>query len=67
MIVIWGLPKHETRKYMEEVLSTKCHNDVDVDRVIEYAEQHGWHDIRVSRMNDTPEYPDFISTIRPSW
>jgi hypothetical protein len=64
IIVIWGLPKGETERYMEAVLSSRCKTEDDVRKVKAAAAADGWHSFRVATMDDN-EKPDFASAVRP--
>jgi hypothetical protein len=61
-ILIYGLPKGEARPYMEELLSTKCKTQADVNHVLTLLNnQEGYHSFRVATYNG--EAPDFTKTL----
>jgi hypothetical protein len=60
-ILIYGLAKGEKRDYMEELLSTNCKNDNDIEKVIKHAKGFGYHSFRIANYNG--EAPDFVATI----
>ena len=55
--LIYALPKGETERYMEDLISSHCKSKADVDRVIAAASKDGWHSFRVTEYNG--EAPDF--------
>lgn len=61
-ILVYGLPKGETERYTEVLLSTKCRNENDVERIKEAAIKDGFHDFRVTRFVPG-KLPNFIKTI----
>lgn len=60
-ILIYGLAPNETRDYMEELLSTQCTNDAQVQELIAKATKAGYHSFRVTSYNG--EAPDFTKTL----
>ena len=62
-ILIYGLPKGENRLYMEELLSTKCKTQADIDHVITLlTNQEGYHSFRIANFNW--EMPNFANTVQ---
>ena len=47
-ILVYGLPQHETRGYMEILLSTQCKNKGDIALVKEKAILAGFHSFRIA-------------------
>jgi len=45
-ILIYGLPKGETRAHMKHLLSYKCANDAEAEAVKARATAYGWHSFR---------------------
>ena len=60
-ILIYALPKGETRDYMECLLSTQCKSLQDIRKVRAQATAEGWHSIRIATYNG--EAPDFVRTV----
>jgi hypothetical protein len=61
-ILVYGLEKNETRSYMESLLASNCKNFRDVHKVIQVAQQHGFHSFRIANYNDGHK-PDFTKTL----
>lgn len=59
--IIYGLPKGETERYMEVILSTQTTTKAQQDQVIARATQDGWHGFRIAYFNG--EKPDFLAAI----
>jgi hypothetical protein len=53
-VVIWGLPKGETERWKEQILSTQCRTDEQQKKIIEAATADGWHSFRVSKIDSKP-------------
>lgn len=62
-IVIWGLAPGETRDYMEEILSTQCKTESDIEKIKAVATKKGYHSIRVTNFTQNDK-PDFLATVR---
>ena len=63
-ILIYGLPKGETRDYMESLLACFPANtkaEENKARVFEAAKNDGWHSFRITSY--AGEAPDFIKAI----
>ena len=61
--LVYGLRAGQTERYTEELLSSRCRNTADVEKVKAAASRDGWHSFRVARF--TPgEKPDFVATIQ---
>lgn len=60
-LLIYGLAKGETERYTEELLSTRCRTQKDVDALIERASKDGWHSFRLATYDGSP--PDFVGAI----
>ncbi len=62
--VVYGLADGETERYMETLLfhAHKRLTQEQVDKVIDYAKNRGWHSFRVSHI-DLSEAPSFADTI----
>jgi len=61
-ILLYGLPKHETRDYMEDLLATDCASLADIARVKAVASAAGYHSFRVAYFNG--EKPNFARAVR---
>lgn len=61
-ILIYGIPKGETERYMEDLLSMRCRNQADIDKVKAAASKDGWHSFRIAYYNG--EAPDFTKAVR---
>jgi hypothetical protein len=62
VITVWALPKGETERYTEVLISEKCHNLADVKRVQARAAQDGYHSFRVATIN-LSDPPDFKKAV----
>lgn len=60
-ILIYGIAKDQTERYMEELLSTNCKTEQDIQKVIKVATEHGFHSFRVTTYNG--EAPNFIKAL----
>lgn len=60
-ILIYGLAKDETMDYMEQLLSTNCQTQEQIDKVIAVASEHGFHSFRIAYYNG--EKPDFTKVL----
>jgi hypothetical protein len=63
-ILIWGLPKGETRDYMETLLACfpSGKNDaLNVANVKAAASAEGWHSFRLGKYDGAP--PDFAAAV----
>jgi hypothetical protein len=63
-VLIYGLPKGETKDYMEDLLA--CFPDTrktaeNIERVKAAASAEGWHSFRVTTWRG--EAPDFVKTV----
>lgn len=59
---MWGIPKGETERYMEELLLTNATPEL-IERVKVLAAADGFHSFRVATMDLTVK-PNFVGTIR---
>ncbi len=61
--LVYGLARGQTERYMEELLSSRCRNMADVEKVKAAAGADGWHSFRVATF--TPgDIPDFGATVK---
>ena len=60
-ILIYALPKGETRRYCEELISVKCQDDDDIERVKAAASAAGYHSFRIAYYNG--EKPNFLGAL----
>jgi len=61
-ILIYAIPKGETERYMEDLISSRCRNMADVQKVKAAASKDGWHSFRVTTYNG--EAPNFAGAVR---
>jgi hypothetical protein len=61
-ILIYALPKGETERWKEDLLSTQCKTPADVEALKKRAAADGWHSFRVTTWDGSP--PDFTKVIR---
>lgn len=61
--LIYGLPKGESERYTEVLLSSRCQSQADVEKVKAAAARDGWHSFRVATMRDG-ERPDFAAAVK---
>lgn len=60
--LIYALPQGEVERYKEQLISSRCKTQKDVDKVIAAASADGWHGFRIAKF--TPgEKPDFTRSI----
>lgn len=59
---VWGLPKGQTDRLHEKILSTQSNGPEHVRRVKEAAARDGWHSFRVVRGDGKP--PDFSGAVK---
>ena len=58
--IVYGLPKGETRDYLETILLVTTDRD-NIDKVKKLAGAEGWHSFRVATYNG--EAPNFAATV----
>jgi hypothetical protein len=64
-IIIYGLPKGETRDYMEDILAnfeSSANDQANIEKVKAVASAQGFHSFRVATFNW--EKPDFAKAAR---
>ena len=61
-LLLYGLPKNETRDYMEQLLLSHVHSMDKVNQVIELAKKDGWHSFRIATFSMS-NAPDFANTL----
>ena len=62
-LLLYGLPKGETRDYMEQLLLSHVYSMDKVNQVIELAKKDGWHSFRVANF-DINKAPNFAKCVR---
>ena len=62
-LVLWGLPKGETDRLYEVVLSTQCKTMVEVEKIKSLAKKDGWHGFRIQKLN-LDIAPDFVKVVK---
>lgn len=60
-ILIYGLAKDSTERYQEDLLSTNCKTEQDIQNVLKVAKEHGFHSFRITSYNG--EAPNFIKAL----
>ena len=60
-ILIYGIAKDQTERYMEDLLSTNCKTEQDIQKVLKVAKEHGFHSFRITSYNG--EAPNFIKAL----
>jgi len=61
--VLWGVPKGETDRYNEKILLSN-HTLAQCERVKKIAEADGFHDFRISKIDNKPlSSSDFTGAI----
>jgi hypothetical protein len=63
-ILIYGLPKGETRDYMEDLLAcfpSNANDAANIERVKDAATAQGWHSFRITSYNG--EAPNFLAAL----
>lgn len=64
MITLWAVCK-DSPSYFEEIISTACKTQSDIDKIIRMATIDGWHIFRVSVDNsDSSVINDFKNTVK---
>lgn len=61
-ILIYAIPKNETERYTEDLISSRCKSQKDVDAVIKAASKDGWHSFRVAGFTHG-EMPNFARAV----
>lgn len=60
-ILVYALPKGETERWTESLLSTQCRSKVEIEALKKRAAADGWHSFRVTTWDGSP--PDFSKVI----
>jgi hypothetical protein len=60
-ILVYGLRKGETKRYMEDLLASNCKTADDIKKVKDAASKDGFHSFRVAKWDGSA--PDFAGTI----
>jgi hypothetical protein len=60
-ILLYGIPKDETERYTESLLSTKCKSAQDIERIKQVAAKDGFHSFRVATWDGSA--PDFTKVL----
>lgn len=63
--VLWGLPKGETDRLHEKVLSTKAKTPAQMDEIKRRAAKDGWHSFRVQILDLSKPYTGFSRPGQP--
>ena len=59
--LIYALSSGDNMSWQEQLISSQCKNDADVQKVIAAASADGWHSFRVAYYNG--EAPNFAATV----
>ena len=59
--LIYALSSGDNMSWQEQLISSHCKNDADVQKVIAAASADGWHSFRVAYFNG--EAPNFAATV----
>jgi len=59
--LVYGLPRGETERWKEDILSSHSHTQADIRAVKDAAGRDGWHSFRVVLLDDGP--PDFTKVL----
>lgn len=62
MILIYGLAKNETERYMETLLATTATTKEQIEAVKAAAAKDGFHSFRVTNFDENAK-PDFTKTL----
>lgn len=62
-ILVYALRAGETERYTEDLISSRCANAADDEKVKAAARKDGWHSFRVATFTNG-ELPDFIKSVR---
>ena len=57
-LLLYGLKKDDCQRYMETLLSDKCRNDSEIEKIKQLASIDGYHRFRVAAY-DLSEPPKF--------
>lgn len=60
-ILIYGLAKEATQSWQEDLLSTNCKTEQDIQKVLKVAKEQGFHSFRITTYNG--EAPNFIKAL----
>lgn len=61
-ILVYGLAKGETERYMEDLLASNCQNEADIEKVKAAASADGFHSFRVTTWDGSP--PNFAKAVK---
>jgi hypothetical protein len=61
-ILVYALPRGESREYMEELISSRSPDKAAANAVIERAKLDGWHSFRIATFDGSP--PDFTKAVK---
>ena len=61
LILVYGLARGETERYMETLLASRCRSQADVEKVKAAAARDGWHSFRVAVSDGSA--PDFARAV----
>lgn len=59
--LIYALSSGDNMAWQEQLISSRCKNDADVQKVIAAAKADGWHSFRVAYYNG--EAPNFVAAV----
>lgn len=59
--LIYALSSGDNMSWQEQLISSQCKNEADVQKVIAAASADGWHSFRIAYFNG--EAPDFAAAV----
>lgn len=59
--LIYGLEQGQTESYMETLLCTNATTEEQIQKVIDYAKEHGFHSFRIAYYDGSK--PDFTKVL----
>lgn len=63
LTLLYGLPRGETERYTERLLSANCKTPADLERVKAIAGTDGWHSFRVATSDGrAPDFANVLAT-----
>ena len=60
--LVYGLAEGVTEDWREEILSSHCHTQADIQAITDRASMDGWHSFRVAVYDDTVA-PNFTNVL----
>ena len=60
--LVYGLAEGVTEDWREEILSSHCHTQADIQAITDRASLDGWHSFRIALYDETIA-PDFTKVV----